>query len=393
MGESHKPAASESWYWFRVPDEKALFTLDPAVLKIFLVIARAIQQDENGGFLSVRHIAERAHTKGLRAVSAATRLLCQAGWFTRHDPRTGVELKKWQGRTVEYRFKRPYMTAPPHNREKGQNHVKNQVDKGNCFPEGNSLRQNPDCFPQGYGTVSLRDTELFPSGIQHLEPLEASEVKPAPSVGRSVSNVGKAATAATTDRPTECVIDSEENPYRTKIREWMVLHLHPRTGFPLEDAKLDRVVATIHNDEQLAVFQERALNQKDPMGWRVYPAIAERLAGVTMSQEYSTDDQFMAFMGEVALTGSPLIEADYEEAYAVWLRLDFPDRFKAFQNFSAKRAAGMFDDPKMVMRPAKWLKRCEFNRAIPKRKAPGAESTLTPKGQRVADNLRRMYGK
>jgi hypothetical protein len=43
---------------------------------------------------------------------------------------------------------------------------------------------------------------------------------------------------------------------------------------PLEEPELDEIAATIHTDAHLEQFQEAALRQKNPRGWRVFVKIA-----------------------------------------------------------------------------------------------------------------------
>jgi hypothetical protein len=71
--------------------------------------------------------------------------------------------------------------------------------------------------------------------------------------------------------------DSRENPLRSKLQEWMQDNL-PVPGFKLEAATLDKIVATITTEEDLAQFQEAAVKQRNPRGWRVYVTIAEGCA-------------------------------------------------------------------------------------------------------------------
>ncbi len=50
-------------------------SLPPAELKCYLVVARAIQRDRNGGKISVRQVSERARVSLRHAHDALTRLV------------------------------------------------------------------------------------------------------------------------------------------------------------------------------------------------------------------------------------------------------------------------------------------------------------------------------
>ena len=95
------------------------------------------------------------------------------------------------------------------------------------------------------------------------------ERNPPPSVGRSSSEESE----ESANLPTTAV--SEENPLKAKTKEWMLSNL-PVPGFALEDAEFDKIAATIHSEEDLEQFEQAAVRQKDPRGWRVYVRIAER---------------------------------------------------------------------------------------------------------------------
>lgn len=92
--------------------------------------------------------------------------------------------------------------------------------------------------------------------------------KTSPSVGRSSSGVVETAEEAT-DRPTE---DTPENPFQPKIREW--LESKVKLPIPLEERELEQIAGTIHTERNLEQFQEAALRQKAPRGWKVYVKIA-----------------------------------------------------------------------------------------------------------------------
>lgn len=101
------------------------------------------------------------------------------------------------------------------------------------------------------------------------------------------------------------------------------------------------------------------------------PSLREVLPFILPKPSYALDEPFMMFMAEVALTGTPLIDADYIDAHSVWASMDMPERMLAISNFREKREFQLFSDPAMVMRPAKWLKRKEFNRrAVKARDSP-----------------------
>lgn len=79
------------------------------------------------------------------------------------------------------------------------------------------------------------------------------------------------------------------------------------------------------------------------------------------------DEPFTILMKDYE-ESTPLIEADYPDAHREWLAMDMGERMTAIANFREKRGLGLFSDPAMVMRPAKWLKRKEFNRRAVKPK-------------------------
>jgi hypothetical protein len=65
-----------------------------------------------------------------------------------------------------------------------------------------------------------------------------------------------------------------ETPLRTELGAWMLAV----PGFTLDAAELDKIVAAIHNDEDLEQFKRAAVGQENPRGWRVYVKIAEQCA-------------------------------------------------------------------------------------------------------------------
>jgi hypothetical protein len=95
-------------YWWRMPvDTDPLMELKPLELKAYMVISRAIQQDRHKGLIAMRQIQERTHSGSLGRTQQAVDVVCSRGFFTRHNPKTGVRLtnpEQWKGRQLEYRL-------------------------------------------------------------------------------------------------------------------------------------------------------------------------------------------------------------------------------------------------------------------------------------------------
>jgi len=178
----------------------------------------------------------------------------------------------------------------------------------------------------------------------------------------------------------------------TNSREQNAMLINPRQESEREYAVQKSQLAS----ESAKVRYERSANAVP----RTYDSVSTSAPASVFSSEgvskgkpelvpprpYATDDRFMNFMGEVAMATS-LIEADYSDAYTEWLLLDITSRIKAFQNFHDKRIVGAFSDPDKVMRPWRWLKRGEYNRAVPapQKKPPNlVERTNQLVRQRIA---------
>jgi hypothetical protein len=151
--------------------------------------------------------------------------------------------------------------------------------------------------------------------------------------------------------------------------------------FALSKEQLSEVIITLGGDSGGDTRGDRGGDIYDHPAPRAYDSESVSDSCVSSSKEvlpfippaksYTMDEPFMRFMGEVALTGAPLIDADYIDAHSEWSHMDMPERMLAISNFKEKREAGIFADPAMVMRPHKWLKRKEFNRrAVQARASP-----------------------
>ena len=125
-------------FWFRVPDdESGLMSLSPAQLKCYLVVARAIQRDRNGGRISTRQVADRAGL-GLRHARNALNQLVH----TKRLQRDGKA-----GTTANYSLPHAWNTGSCIPTSEQSDHS----GGASCIPTGEQLRGEPkaDCSPTG----------------------------------------------------------------------------------------------------------------------------------------------------------------------------------------------------------------------------------------------------
>jgi hypothetical protein len=133
--------ASFSGYWYRAPVEiDFLMDLKCTEIKVFMVINRAIERDQNQGLISMRQIRQRAKIKSLGHTQEAVNTLCELGIFARHNPATGVKLtdpKEWKGRSVEYCFTFQLKQKDAANRSPhGEQVINPAPSPTNCTPQG-----------------------------------------------------------------------------------------------------------------------------------------------------------------------------------------------------------------------------------------------------------------
>ena len=119
------------------------------------------------------------------------------------------------------------------------------------------------------GTKSLGD---FVDARASSPAAATTEVVPRAPVliSKDDSSVGR---SSHQQQPTDRPKTASENPYKTKIQEWLEAHVSI-SGFDLEEAELDQIAATIHTAAHLEQFQTAALRQKNPRGWKVFVTIA-----------------------------------------------------------------------------------------------------------------------
>ena len=184
-------------YWFKCPDDGRLMALPTTELRVCLVLMHAIQRDKRRGLISVRQIAARAQLKSPGTTQQAIAALCDAGWFSRHNPHTGAEMKRpaeWKSRLVEYRLKVQWK----------------EKDPDNCSAQENTLpikrTEGVELFCPGEHFTN----KLFCPGEQHLEYLK-QELR-SPSLGLEGSVGGAAAEKPTTTPPREKPTPPDPDP-------------------------------------------------------------------------------------------------------------------------------------------------------------------------------------
>jgi len=254
--ESARPRGAEtafSGYWFKVPSETdALMRLKPLELKVYLVIARAIQRDLNKGLISIRQIQERTHSGSLGCTQEAVDAVCSGGFFTRHNPKTGTKLtdpEDWKAREVEYRLNIEWKQSnadncsavPEQLRAQGENRDvlsnASMPHTANCsaVPE-----QNCSAVPEQHSESSelLLDLKTS-SGVVHHHQAEENlcstlaALAPETSLNRTDAKTATLANGSARTKPLESqrVVDDEKTARRPAAP------ITPQTAFLLRVAE------------------------------------------------------------------------------------------------------------------------------------------------------------
>jgi hypothetical protein len=178
-------------------------------------------------------------------------------------------------------------TAEPSTPEHSGRTLRNTPERSSGTPRSPKTSNPPisndlDSKVEGQ-TLNIKEEELYKESI--------------PSVGRSSSSMG----SPPTDRPTD-----ESSPYKEKVREWLESSF--KLPMAIEDPELGQIADTVKTDAHLKQFQEAALRQKDPRGWKVFVTIARN------AQKHQDKYSTAAAGGEEAKKEDPLVKRMREEA-------------------------------------------------------------------------------